>query len=100
MGYSIAEYDINAKLKEIFKVKLDMDLADIQGRFPDCMEGNLLTHPFNLKARGLICLLYAVEEEFGIAVPEEDVLGGRFDTLNHIMETINGQLQQRQKEAG
>lgn len=100
MGYSIVEYDINAKLKEIFKMKLGMELSDIQEHFPDCMEGNLLTHPFDLKARDLICLLYAVEEEFGIAVPGEDVLGGRFDTLNHIMEIINEQLQQRQKEAG
>lgn len=45
-----------------------------------------------MPARELLHVYFDVEQEFGISIPEEEIVAGNFDTAEHIAEIIERQL--------
>lgn len=50
----------------------------------------LLGEKIGMPARELVLVLYDIEREFDIQIPEQAIIGGRFDTYNHIAGIVNG----------
>lgn len=76
------------KLKRIFKdiVKLDFDNMS-----ESHLDKHLLSQCFDLRPRDLVYLLYAIEKEFGITIPQEAIAEGKFSSFNNIYSIITSQ---------
>lgn len=48
----------------------------------------LLGNKINMRARDLVIFLHVLEEKLDIHIKKEDIVSGKFDTFNHIMELI------------
>ena len=64
----------------------------------DYLDIELIGKDYNLAARDLVFLFFNIEKEFGIYIPEEEVVAGRFNTFNNIAEIITNQLEKIDKE--
>jgi peptide maturation system acyl carrier-related protein len=53
---------------------------------------NLFGKPFNLEPRDLLFLLYEIERNFNIVVPQEEILKGNFNTLKNITDIVYSQM--------
>ena len=66
---------------------IDMRLnAELRGE-------KLLGDKINMSARDLVVLLYAIEEKLDINIKREDIVIGKFDTFDHIIELMCYALQ-------
>lgn len=88
--------DTMIRLKKIFIDRFEMSLDSFSS---EVLGKNLLGKEFGFAARDLIYLFFDVEKEFGITIPEEDIVAGKFNTFNNILEIIHNQLQKKAKEA-
>jgi peptide maturation system acyl carrier-related protein len=79
------------RLNGIFQSRLNID-------FEDPMKGDrdkhLLGRPHSLEARDLLYLLFDIEREFGIRIPEDEIANGRFSSYNSILEIITAQCRE------
>lgn len=50
----------------------------------DMCDSKLLGETFDLKARDLVKLLFLLEEELSIQFPQNDIVDGKFSTINQI----------------
>ncbi len=53
---------------------------------------NFLGDKINFAPRDLLILFYEIEKEFSISIPESDIINGKFDTFNNIVEIIKKQV--------
>lgn len=53
----------------------------------DMCDRKLLGETFNLKARDLVKLLFLLEEELSIQFPQNDIVDGKFSTINQIADS-------------
>ena len=83
-------------LKNIFTQRYNIDMEQQEGTL---LDKHLLGIDIGLQARDLIYLYFDIEREFGIAIPEEDIAGDKFNTFNNIVEIIQNQLQKKDKDA-
>lgn len=96
-GNMISKHNtVYSTLKNVFKQRFDIDVEQKEGTLFD---KHLLGMDIGLEARDLVYLYFDIEREFGIAIPEEDIAGGKFNTFNNIAEIIYDQLQKKEKEA-
>ncbi len=77
--------EIGVKLASIFEERFKVPIDSLTG---DWGELPLLGCTFRFAARDLLVLLYLVEGEFGIRVPESALSCGMFSTFNNIIEII------------
>ena len=82
-------------MKRIF---LDRFQKDLNSCSEEILNSHLLGKDFKLAPRDLLYIYFDVEKEFGIAIPEEDIVAGKFNTFNNIAEIIHNQLQKKEKE--
>lgn len=76
------------KLKRIFKEIVDLDFDNMNESY---LNKHLLSQCFDLKPRDLVYLLYAIEKEFGITIPQEAIAKGKFSSFNNIYSIITSQ---------
>lgn len=88
--------NIKISLMNIFKGKFNMDLS---GYSADALNKSLLGSMFGMMSAYLLYLFFDIEKEFGITIPEEDIVAGKFSTFNNIVEIITSQLEKKGKEA-
>lgn len=73
---------IRNKLLDILKNKYNIKETD------NIDSLNLLGKTIKMGASDLMCLFLDVEKEFNIVISQEDVIAGRFKTINKIIELI------------
>lgn len=76
------------KLKRIFKDIVRLDFDNMEALY---LDKHLLSQIFGLKPRDLIYLLFAIEKEFNITIPQQDIAEGKFSTFNSIYSIITSQ---------
>lgn len=81
--------EVYHKLVDIFKVRFDMDFAGMKAAD---LEEELLGRKLKLKPRDLLYVFFDIEKEFGITVPEKEIVEGRFNTFSNIAGIISSQL--------
>ncbi len=86
--------DINifSRINEIFIDALDMDLNNYNKRD---YEDPLLGNKFRLEPRDLLYLFFEIEKKFGITIPEQAVMEGKFDSIKNIYDIVYNQLHAR-----
>lgn len=87
---------VHSTLKNIFMQRFNINIDNKEGWL---LNKHLLGIDIGLEARDLVYLYFDIEREFGIAIPEEDIAGGKFNTFNDIAEIIYDQLQKKEKDA-
>ncbi|MCX7745303.1 MAG: peptide maturation system acyl carrier-related protein [Clostridia bacterium] len=81
--------DTVEKLKSIFFNRFEMNLSKCsQEDFDRALLGSF----FNLAPRDLIYLFFDIEKEFNINIPQDEIVEGRFNTINNIADMIDKQL--------
>lgn len=80
---------IKNKMESIFLNRFHCDLSKCN---PDDFDKSLLANPFYFKPRNLLYLLFDIEKEFSILIPEIDIASGKFNTFNNIACIIENQL--------
>lgn len=86
----IQDNSIYDRLKRIFSTDLNIDLA--QFTEDDLSHHHLLGEKWRISPRSLAYLVMRLEKEFGITVPQADIVSGRFTTFNKLVEIIHEQL--------
>lgn len=70
------------------------DMWHIDMRLNNELRGEkLLGNKINMKARDLVVLLHTLEEKLDIHIKREDIVSGKFDTFDHIIELMCNALQ-------
>jgi peptide maturation system acyl carrier-related protein len=82
--------EIMEKLLEIFKARFDRDLSE---RYPEIQDEHLLGSKLGMEPRHLIYLFFDIEREFGITIPEEQIISCKFSSLSNIARMIQHQLE-------
>jgi len=72
-------------LNEIFKRRINIDFKQ-KARLK---KEKLFGEKINCPVRELVLILYDLERELKIKVSEDDIVNGKFDTYNHILEIIS-----------
>ena len=54
----------------------------------DLRDEKLLGDKIGMPARELLLALYDIERKFAMKIPDQYIMGGYFDTYNHIMDII------------
>lgn len=85
--------EINQKLEKIMEYRFEINMRNFD---ENSREKELLGDVFRLEARDMIYLFFDIEKEFGITIPEEDIVNGKFATLNSISGIINEQLKMKE----
>ncbi|AIQ70606.1 hypothetical protein PGRAT_25435 [Paenibacillus graminis] len=85
ISQEINAIEIAESLDEILKNKLLID-TDLWGQ--DKYNRNFLERDVNMKARHLLKLYFEIEENFGISIPEKDIVSGEFNTISNISAII------------
>lgn len=85
MNDAICERIILSKMQEIFAERFALDLNNYTEQD---LERSLLSNTFRLSGRDLVYLFYDVEKVFKIKIPEEDILDGKFSSINQIVNII------------
>jgi peptide maturation system acyl carrier-related protein len=82
------EKSLSERLNAVFRSRLDIDFGEaLRGE----RDKHLLGRPHSLEARDMLYLLFDVEREFGIRIPEDEIVNGRFSSYNSILEIITAQ---------
>lgn len=89
MDNSVKINEIRTRLNEIFKARLKLDL-DSSGE--NISDGYLLGQEIHLAPRDLLYLLLDIEKEFAVTIPEQEIVAGKFNSFNNIVEIIGRQL--------
>lgn len=89
--------DIGTRLNNIFKNRFNIDLFD--SKYNQNINENLLGSEFRLKARHLIYLLFDIEKEFNVIIPEEAIDNEQFNTINNIIDIIIREIDKKDMEA-
>jgi len=76
--------EIESKLCSIFAKRFSMN-------FIENTEMKLLGKS-GIPARELLHVYFDVKNTFGISIPEDDIVAGKFDTFTHIVDIIYEQL--------
>lgn len=85
--------EIEKNLAVIFMRRFSIDFL----HQPDMKEMKLLSKS-GIPARELLHVYFDVKNIFGIQIPEDDVVKGRFDTFEHITDIIEEQLPYHQRQ--
>ncbi|CQR57707.1 hypothetical protein PRIO_5308 [Paenibacillus riograndensis SBR5] len=85
ISQEITVKEIAESLDKILKSKLLID-TDLWGQ--DKYNRNFLERDVNMKARHLLKLYIEIEENFGISIPEKDIVSGGFNTISNISAII------------
>ncbi|WP_310552014.1 hypothetical protein [Paenibacillus glufosinatiresistens] len=59
----------------------------------DKYDQNFLDSKTQFRARHLLMLYFEIEQRFGIAIPEEDIVSGRFCTIRQIASILVRELE-------
>lgn len=81
--------EIYNKLVGIFKDRFDMDFGSMEA---SALDEELLGGKLKLRPRDLLYIFFDIEKEFGIAIPETEIVQGRFNTFSNIAGIIGSQL--------
>jgi len=73
-------------LADLIKKRFNMDF-DINDE--SLVNKKLLGNEIGMKPRDLLYLFCDIENEFGIQIPQEAIITGKFDTLANIVEIID-----------
>jgi peptide maturation system acyl carrier-related protein len=84
--------EIETKLAEIFQKRFSLDFPNN----PETKEMKLLGKS-GIPASELLHVYFDVKNIFGISIPEEDIVAGRFDTFSHITDIICEQMAEGQQ---
>jgi len=87
---SISKLKIEDQLKTILHNLFEIDPEFIND---DMFNQPLLGSMFKFQARNLLYLLIEIEKRFNISIPEEDIVNGKFNTLNSIADVILCQIE-------
>ena len=80
---------VELKLQEIFMKHTGIDFS----RHEDLKSTNVFATQIGAGPRELILILFDIERELGIKVPQEYIVDGYFDCYSHIAETVMRQSQ-------
>jgi peptide maturation system acyl carrier-related protein len=58
----------------------------------------LFDNEIGLNARDLIYLLFDIEKEFKVQIPEEEIAQGNFDSIDHITNIVFKQINENSNE--
>jgi peptide maturation system acyl carrier-related protein len=78
------------RLLKILKERFSMDLS---GCWADIQDEHLLGSKLGMQAGDLIYLFFDVEREFGITIPTEEIISGRFNSLRNIAWMVQRELE-------
>jgi acyl carrier protein len=81
--------DIEHKLKDILSRGFGISPG---GWTESRTRSNLLSRDFLLLPSDLLFLFFEIEKEFGIKIPQEAVVSGKFNSFQNIIEVIQAQL--------
>lgn len=85
------------KLLKIFKERFNMDLSE---GWADIQDEHLLGSKLRMEAGDLIYLFFDIEKEFGITIPEEHIISGKFSSLSSIIQMIHCELEANNTSIG
>lgn len=77
-------HDVESRLALVFQKRVHIDF---KVRI-DLRDEKLLGKKIGMYARDLLLILYDIEREFGMKVPDRYIIDGYFDTYNHIIDII------------
>jgi peptide maturation system acyl carrier-related protein len=89
MENSVKFNEIRTRLNEIFKARFNLDL---ESSGEGILDSHLLGKEIHLAPRDLLYLLVDIEKEFAIIIPEQEVVSGKFNSINNIIGIIASQL--------
>ena len=72
-------------------ILLDMYHIDMRSNV-ELRSEKLLGDKIDMQARDLVVFLYAIEEKLDIHLKNEDIISGKFDTFDHILNLICNDL--------
>ncbi len=81
--------DIEQKLKDILFHRFGIPREDWT---EERTRSNFLSRDFLLLPSDLLFLFFQIEKEFGIVIPQETVVSGKFNSFQNIIEIIQVQL--------
>lgn len=81
--------DIECKIESLFNKTFQIDFNAMSR---EAKNEELLSFRFRLKARDLLTLLFDIEREFKISIPEDDIQTGKFNTFNNIVNLAYEQI--------
>lgn len=85
------EGNMDANIEKIFKImkkRYNLDFSESE----DLQYEQLLGYKIGLSSTDLLYLYFDIEKEFGIKIPEEHIISGKFSTLNNIIQMIQNEL--------
>lgn len=85
METRISRQEVVNILERIFKLRFNIEF---DGQCDGMKDKPLLGKEMRLAPRDLLYLYFDVEREFGMTIPEEDIITGRFGSYNSILEII------------
>lgn len=79
---------ISERLNEIFVNRKGINLIN------ECLlkDEKVFDFKIDMLPRELLLIFYDVEEQFCVKIPEKEIVSGRFDTFNHILEIVQKYL--------
>lgn len=80
---------VESDLLRIIKSRFNIDFKDL-GREYFCKD--LLGREIGLAARDLLYIYFDIIKEFNITIPEEDILQGKFSTINGLIDIVVKQM--------
>ena len=80
---------VESDLLRIIKSRFNIDFKDL-GREYFCKD--LLDREIGLAARDLLYIYFDIIKEFNITIPEEDILQGKFSTINGLIDIVVKQM--------
>ncbi|MRN55833.1 hypothetical protein [Paenibacillus monticola] len=89
LSQEVTVTEIAHVVDEILKNKLQLD-SDSWGN--DKFNQSFMDVRVNMRARHLLTLYFEIEKSFGVSIPEEDIVTGRFKTINNIAVIIRNEL--------
>ncbi|KWX76887.1 peptide maturation system acyl carrier-related protein [Paenibacillus jilunlii] len=92
VSQEISAMEIAESLNEILKSRLLID-TDSWGQ--DKYNRNFLERNVNMKARHLLRLYFEIEANFGISIPEKDIVSGDFNTISKISTIIHREIKNK-----
>lgn len=85
MYKELEDNNILNRIERIIEDKFNISINKIS---EDYINENLLGKRIRLEARDLLYLLFEVEKEFNIRIPEESISAEEFATLNGIAQVV------------
>lgn len=80
--------DLEVCLQNIMSAYTDRDFLKDR----ELQQKKLLGSIIWLAPRDLVNILFDIEREFGVQIPEKQIVDGNFDTFDHICEIICNEL--------